>query len=76
MWKQLWESHGGRIIGIIAGCALGILYLIVGFWNMLFVALLVFIGYTFGKHKDLNLGPVFPLQQIRMWLSERWRWLK
>ncbi|WP_028544149.1 DUF2273 domain-containing protein [Paenibacillus taiwanensis] len=76
MWKQLWESHSGRIIGIAAGIGLGLVYLFVGFWDMLFVALLVFIGYTVGKHKDMDLGPMIPWQRMRVWLSERWRWLK
>ncbi|MBN3522322.1 DUF2273 domain-containing protein [Paenibacillus apiarius] len=76
MWKEIWESHGGRIIGIAAGIFFGMLYLIVGFWDMLFFALLVFIGYNVGRQKDLHLGPMFPWQRIGSWLSERWRRLK
>ncbi|MBD8497732.1 DUF2273 domain-containing protein [Paenibacillus arenosi] len=76
MWEQLWESHSGRIIGIVAGIGLGIVYLLSGFWDMLFVALLVFTCYNLGKNKDLNVGPIIPWQRIAVWLSDRWRWLK
>lgn len=76
MWKELWESHSGRIIGIFAGIGLGFIYLFVGFWDMLFFALVVFVGYQFGKQRDLNSGPMIPWQRIGSWLSERWRWLK
>ncbi|MGZ9586159.1 DUF2273 domain-containing protein [Paenibacillus marinisediminis] len=76
MWKELWESHSSRIIGIGAGIGLGFIYLFAGFWDMLFFALVVFIGYQVGKHKDLNLGPMIPWQRMMSWLSERRRWLK
>ncbi|MBG9733773.1 DUF2273 domain-containing protein [Paenibacillus alvei] len=76
MWKEIWESHGGRLLGVAAGIFFGILYLIVGFWDMLFFALLVFIGYAVGRQRDMNLGPLFPIQRIGMWMSERWRRLK
>lgn len=76
MWKQIWESHGGRLLGVAAGIFFGILYLIVGFWDMLFFALLVFIGYAVGRQRDLHLGSLFPVQRIGMWMSERWRRLK
>lgn len=76
MWKEIWESHGGRLLGVSAGIFFGILYLIVGFWDMLFFALLVFIGFAIGRQRDLKLGPLFPFQRIGMWMSERWRRLK
>ncbi|WP_081758955.1 DUF2273 domain-containing protein, partial [Paenibacillus graminis] len=48
-WKAIWESHGGRIAGVTFGVVLGLIYLISGFWDMLFFALVVFIGYTLGQ---------------------------
>ncbi|BFH13192.1 DUF2273 domain-containing protein [Paenibacillus melissococcoides] len=71
MWNEWWESHRNRIIGIAAGIFFGVIYLIAGFWDMLFFALLVFIGYNVGRQKDLNLGPMFPWRRIGLWLSER-----
>lgn len=76
MWKQLWESHSGRIIGVAAGIGLGFLYLFAGFWDMLFFALLVFIAYQIGKQKDLQLEPMFSWRRIVSWLSERWSRLR
>ena len=46
---------------------------IIRFWDMLFFALVVFIGYIFGKRKDLNQGSIFHFQEWGRWLSERWR---
>ncbi|CAH0118603.1 MULTISPECIES: DUF2273 domain-containing protein [unclassified Paenibacillus] len=76
MWKSIWESHGGRISGVAAGTILFIAYICFGFWDMLFLALLVFIGYTLGKQKDLKLGALFPWQRMADWLTDRWRLFK
>ncbi|OAB32729.1 hypothetical protein PMSD_17315 [Paenibacillus macquariensis subsp. defensor] len=73
LWKEMWGSHRGRIVGIMGGILFGIIYLISGFWDMLFFALVVFIGYTFGKRKDLQQGSFFHLKETMQWLSERWR---
>ncbi|CAM2809306.1 DUF2273 domain-containing protein [Paenibacillus sediminis] len=73
LWKEIWESHRGRVIGVVSGIFFGIIYLIFGFWNMLFFALLVFIGYTVGKTRDLQLGSIFPWREIGNWLLQRWR---
>jgi uncharacterized membrane protein len=72
-WNEMWESHRGRIVGIVAGCIFGIVYLLSGFWDMLFFALVVFIGYTFGKRIDLQQGSLTHWKGIVQWLSERWR---
>ncbi|WP_411347401.1 DUF2273 domain-containing protein [Paenibacillus sp. WLX2291] len=73
IWKQIWETHGGRIVGVLAGIGCGVLYVTVGFWDMLFFALLVFIGYTVGRNRDLRLGPFIPWQRLSEWLGDRWR---
>ncbi|HAF97465.1 DUF2273 domain-containing protein [Paenibacillus lactis] len=72
-WKEIWESHRGRIFGVAGGLVCGLIYLLSGFWDMLFFALVVFIGYTFGKRKDLNQGSIFHFQEWGRWLSERCR---
>ena len=53
-WKELWSLYYKRIIGLLAGLFFGIIYLICGFWDMLFVLLLVTIGYFIGKTKEDN----------------------
>lgn len=73
LWKAVWESHGGRIAGVTFGVVLGLIYLISGFWDMLFFALVVFIGYTLGKRKDTTQPPLFQWQELVGRLSGRWR---
>ncbi len=73
LWKEMWESHRGRIVGSIAGVLFGIIYLISGFWDMLFFALVVFIGYVFGRRKDLQQGSLSQWKETVQWLSEKWR---
>jgi uncharacterized membrane protein len=74
MWKSWWESFGGRVTGIAAGLLFGIIYLISGFWDMLFCALLIGIGYWFGKQKDDGRGPLFPWDKLTDWVTNRWPW--
>lgn len=76
MWEEIWESYGGRLLGVAAGVFFGMLYLFIGLWDMLFFALLLFIGYYVGKQRDLKLGPLFPWQKMGIWMFERWRRLK
>lgn len=49
----------GRIAGVTFGIGLGLIYLICGFWDMLFFALVVFIGYTLGKERIPRKRPCF-----------------
>ncbi|MDQ0088215.1 putative membrane protein [Paenibacillus anaericanus] len=72
-WRQLWESYKGRLLGVVAAVFFCLIYLYFGFWNMLFCALLLFVGYTVGKHKDVGQGPLFPWKELREWLESRWR---
>lgn len=72
-WREIWGSHGGRIAGVTFGIGLGLVYLLSGFWDMLFFALVVFIGYTFGKRKDNAQSPLFQWQDLVARLSGRWR---
>jgi uncharacterized membrane protein len=51
-FKEMWALYYKRIIGVAAGLVFGIIYLICGFWDMCFVALLVAAGYYLGKNKE------------------------
>lgn len=73
LWKEIWESHRGRITGIAGGILFGFIYLFAGFWDMLFFALVVFIGYSVGKRKDQGVDSFFRWREMGQWLSERWR---
>lgn len=72
MWLELWKQYKGRILGIVCGLFLGLIYLISGFWDMLIVAFIVFICYLLGKKKDENQQ--WPsLLEWWYWLMDRWR---
>lgn len=73
MWREFWNVYWRRLIGAAAGILLSIVYLAFGFWDMLFVALLVFIGYWVGKQKEQSEGPIFPWQRVWEAILERFR---
>lgn len=72
MWMELWENHKGKILGAAFGFFLGILYLTVGFWDMLIFAFIVFIGYYMGKKRDQG-ERLIHIEVLWRWLSERWK---
>jgi hypothetical protein len=72
MWKELWEFHKGKLLGAGFGFFLGLLYLIVGFWDMLIFAFIVFIGYYMGKKVDQG-ERLLHIEVLWRWLSERWK---
>lgn len=72
MWKELWEHHRGKLLGAAFGFFLGLLYLIVGFWDMLIFAFIVFIGYYMGKKLDQG-ERLLQVDGLWRWLSERWK---
>jgi uncharacterized membrane protein len=63
-WRPAWNAHLGKIFGVATAVILGILYFIVGFWDMLFFALLLAIGYTIGARKDRGEGPLFDVRRL------------
>jgi len=64
MWKELWNNYWKRIIGAGVGLFFGIIYLICGFWDMLFIALLVAAGYWYGKQSEYTSGSIIPWERI------------
>ncbi|MFC4777466.1 DUF2273 domain-containing protein [Paenibacillus sp. GCM10023252] len=73
MWREFWASYGKRAAGAAAGLFLGFVYLFAGFWDMLFVGLLVWVGYWVGKQKELGSGAILPWHRLWDWLMERFR---
>ncbi|MGG1635741.1 hypothetical protein BK120_08085 [Paenibacillus sp. FSL A5-0031] len=73
MWREFWNIYQKRMIGAAIGLFFGLLYLFVGFWDMLFVGLLVSIGYWIGLQKETSDGPIFPWQRLWYSLLERFR---
>jgi len=50
--EECWNHHRGKFLGTLFGLLLGVLYLLVGFWRMLVVALLILGGFYLGKKVD------------------------
>ncbi|GKU79649.1 DUF2273 domain-containing protein [Paenibacillus sp. L3-i20] len=73
MWREFWGIYWKRLVGAAVGLFFGIIYLAFGFWDMLFVALLVFIGYSIGKMKEQMNGELFSWQRLWYALQDRFR---
>ncbi|WP_168119240.1 DUF2273 domain-containing protein [Paenibacillus sp. HB172176] len=73
MWREFWNIYWKRLIGAAAGLFFGFIYLAAGFWDMLFVALLVYAGYWVGKLKEQGALPVVPWQRIWQTVMDRFR---
>jgi uncharacterized membrane protein len=52
MMEEIWQYHSGKIVGVAVGFTLGILIIIFGFFQTLFVMLCVIAGYVVGKRID------------------------
>jgi uncharacterized membrane protein len=46
------EKHRGKAIGILLGLLVALLWIIIGFWKMFFIAICILIGYFVGKRSD------------------------
>lgn len=63
---EIWQSHSGKIIGIISGMLTGIFILVFGFFHTLFVIFCMIAGYVIGKRIDEKedimdiLGKILP----------------
>jgi len=79
MWKTLWSTlrgeYGGRVTGFVFGVVLAVLYLFVGFWDMLIFAFIVYVGYYVGSRIDRRQG-AWDWRPVIAWLTERWRGFK
>lgn len=58
MWKQflseLLQNHQGKFLGIVLGLLFGLLVIILGFLQTVFLACCIYIGYIIGKRVDEN----------------------
>ena len=51
-FATLWETHRGRMIGVIIGLVIGIMFLTLGFFRTVFLLFLMSAGYMLGSHID------------------------
>jgi uncharacterized membrane protein len=71
MWNEIREKHKGKVLGILCGIFLSIIYIISGFWDMVMCAFLLLLSYYFGNKSDMN-EPWFDLSKLFSWLKEKW----
>lgn len=68
-WKSifldLWENHRGRMIGLLAGLIVGILFLTLGFFKTIFLLLCIGFGFFIGDKID-NQEDLFKLLE-KIW---------
>lgn len=50
--EEIWQFHGGKILGCGLGFVLGILVLMLGFFQTVFILFCVIAGYMVGKRID------------------------
>lgn len=56
LFWALWSNHRGKTIGIGIGFIFGLMVVVLGFFEALFISLCMFIGYFIGKRIDENVN--------------------
>lgn len=51
-YREFFEHHRGKIVGVALGLAFGWFAIVYGFWKAVFVAICVAVGYYVGKRVD------------------------
>lgn len=59
----MFEKNKGKILGVGLGLFFGFIYLIAGFWKMIFFAFLVGLGFVIGYQFDHK-------ENVREWIDE------
>lgn len=72
MLKSWYEQHPGKFVASVIGLLFAIIYLFFGFWDMLFVGLLLLVAFQVGRKFDAKTLEVDLLRYVR-WLSERFK---
>ena len=50
--QNLWENYRGRLVGAIFGLLIGAMFLILGFFQTIFLLICITAGYLLGKRID------------------------
>ena len=52
IFNDLWENSRWRVIGVISGLVIGILFLLLGFFQTIFLLICVGLGFFIGNKLD------------------------
>jgi len=59
-WQEamatLWEFHRGKMMGLLIGLVFGLMVVVIGFFQAVFVALCMLAGFVIGKRIDDHIG--------------------
>ena len=72
LWQiflDTWHNHRGKVTGAILGWCFGVLVLIIGFWNTMFLVFCLFIGAFLGTKFDSEEDFKKGIDQISIRLS-------
>ena len=50
--RQIWQAHSGKIVGLMVGFFVGLMIIIIGFFQALFIIFCMVAGYLIGKRLD------------------------
>lgn len=50
--QNLWDNYRGRLVGSLFGFIIGAMFLILGFFQTIFLLICIIGGYLLGKHID------------------------
>lgn len=50
--QNLWENYRGRLVGSLFGLVIGAMFLILGFFQTIFLLICITAGYLLGKRID------------------------
>ena len=50
--QNLWENYRGRLVGSLFGLTIGAMFLILGFFQTIFLLICITAGYLLGKRID------------------------
>ncbi len=50
--QEIWRLHRGKIIGLLLGFFMAILFIMFGFFRTLFILICMTVGYLIGKRID------------------------
>lgn len=70
MLRNFFQEHPGKSIALVIAMFFAIIYLVFGFWDMLFVALIIWVGYQIGQRYDAKTLQVDFVKWLA-WLNDR-----
>jgi len=57
LWEWCLQNHPGKLIGSITGFITGLLFILFGFWQTIFLVALTCLGYYLGSCRDKGKLP-------------------